>query len=288
MESGRLAVSTGTLPYALGAQYHEIDALAEAIEKLRHPDLELVLHPDWRIDLQPRTLQPTLWTDSASLSFPDLAQWITIHLSEASIVSIHGNRDLGSFIASGCEEDTICGRNLAESNLEIAESVGARIFVAHAWDPRNPLPQLETAGKLLGDLNKRFPGVRVTVETIPTHEEALSQPASLELVLDAGAHLGVTLDLAWVSRHGALEDFLPFLECIANVHVQGRLQADERGVAMRARSSGVPLEPMIRRLLEWGYRGQWTLELNGSRSLRDFTVAIDYLHEVISGRERGK
>ena len=288
MERGRLAVSTGTLPYALGAQYHEIDALPEAVEGLRYPDLEVVLHPDWRIEPEPRTQQPSAWADSISLSFPDIAEWITLHLPEASIVSIHGNRDLGSFIASGRESDTICGRNLAEGNLEIAESVGARLFVAHAWDPRDSMPQLETAGELLGDLDARFPGVRITVETIPTHEGAPSQPASLQRVLDAGPHLGVTLDLAWVSHHGTLDDFLPFWERIANVHVQGRLQADERGATMRARSSGVSLEPMIRRLLEWGYRGQWTLELNGSRSLHDFKVAIDYLQKVLTGGERGK
>ena len=288
MEIERLAVSTGTLPYALGAQYHEMDALAAAVEALRHPYLEVVLHPDWRTEPEPRTVQPSAWTESTSLSFPDFAQWITRRLTTASVISIHGNRDLGSFIASGDREDWSCGRKLAEGNLQVAESVGARVFVAHAWDPQDPDPKLEIAGEILGDLGEQFPGVRITVETIPTHEGAPSQPTSLERVLGAGADLGVTLDLAWVSHHGSLEDFLPFVERVANVHVQGRIHRDERGVTLLARGSGVPLEPMMRRLLERDYPGQWTLELNGSRSLLDFAEALEHLDEIITGRERGK
>ncbi|MFP4200405.1 MAG: sugar phosphate isomerase/epimerase family protein [Clostridia bacterium] len=283
----RVAISTGTLPYALGRPYHDIGALRSATAALGNRSFELVLHPDWRTHPKPRTRQPSPWEESPGFDFEDMSTWLTGELRGIHFLSLHGNRDLGSFLASWNPVDRVLGREILKNNIEVAHRLGAGVVVVHAWDPRHVRPQLAEVGQTLAEESSRHPGVNLSVENIPTNGAASSQPRSLESILGAGENLGVTLDLSWVSHHGNLEDFHFALEKINNVHVQGRMSRRPSGeILLLTRGRGIPLEGMMYRLLEWGYDGQWTLELNRARSLRQFIVVRSHIESIISGGER--
>ncbi|MFO7941916.1 MAG: TIM barrel protein [Bacillota bacterium] len=281
-----VAISTGTLPYALGRPYHEIGALRSAASALEGSRFELVLHPDWRASPEPRTRQPSPWGDSPGFSFARMSTWLEKELWGVSFLSVHGNRDLGSFLASQDAEDRGLGRKLLNANIAVAHRLGAEVLVVHAWDPRNDRSQLKEVGRILAEESTRCPRVGLSVENIPTNDAALSQPQSLDAILREGSNLGVTLDLSWVSHHGDLEDFRFALEKMNNVHVQGRMsRLSSGGMRLLTRGSDMPVEGMMYRLLEWGYEGQWTLELNRARSLRQFLGARDHIESIISGGE---
>ncbi len=280
-----MVLSTGTIPYALGREYHDLDAVLDGVRRLCHPSVELVLHPDWRGDIAPRTRQPSEWSESQNLAFADIADHLARVAGDISIASVHGNRDLGAFLSSRDKADQRTGQTLLWEHLSLTRDLDADVLVVHAWDPQDPDPALDVAGESIRNIALSDRSVTVAVENIPTNRDASSQPASLERIMRTSDRIGMALDLSWATHHAHFGDLIAYLERVVNVHVQGYLHHDGQHMHMLTRGTDVSILPAIYELLSRGYRGQWTLELNRVRRLGTFVAALSWLEREIFGKE---
>jgi len=257
--------------------------------------VELVLHPDWRPDIEPRTKQPDPWQASAKWNADDLALELERRLARVGgrVLSVHANRDLGIFLGADESEDRRVGEALLRENCELARRLGARLIVIHAWDTWATSYDPAPTSRHINAVANAYPEITLTVENIPVSAHEWSQAelfGRFARLLDTS--VGFTLDLSWSSLYDNLEELIYLLPRVRNVHVQGRISRTGRGSGMTADIPGeLRLEPRageldidwaIQKLLDAGYTGQWTLELNRARSLDDFRLALAYLRDRVA------
>ncbi|MFO8060766.1 MAG: TIM barrel protein [Bacillota bacterium] len=282
MNEDLVVCSTGTMPSALGKRYHEIDAVLRAAEVIPARDLEVVLHPDWREGLPPRSRQPDAPGVSATLTSDEIIFKLKEGMDRIGIRihSIHANRDLGSFLNDG-DGQTIAGQILGDT-IGIAHEVGAEVIVIHPWDSRADEIDLEHIAASIIEASRRSRAT-LTLENIPLCAAGWSQADALAaltgLVPDT---VGLTLDLSWSSMYDNFNELLDLLPRIENVHVQGRLVPGENGDRLHPRAGSINIEAAVRRLCRLGYEGQWTLELNRPRSPEDFRRGVRCLWDLIN------
>ncbi len=279
--------STGTMPSALGMRYHEIDAALEAAEVIPARDLEVVLHPDWRPGLPPRSKQPDPPGTSGTLTSGEIVSRLREAMARtgARIRSIHANRDLGTFLGARDSGTRRIAAELLEETIGIAREVGAGIIVLHPWNSWAGAVDLEHIAVPIIEASRSSEAV-LTVENIPLSAPEWSQAEAMvglaDLLPDA---VGFTLDLSWSSMYGNFDELLVLLSRVKNVHVQGRLMTGDDREWLHPRAGNMDLDASIRRLCRLGYDGQWTLELNRPRSPTDFRRGIKHLQTLIDSTD---
>lgn len=279
-----LVCSTGTMPDAVGRRYHDIEAVRDVAASIPVRAVEVVLHPDWRPGIPPRSEQP----DPPAFS-PDYCPDEIVERMGASgndggfrVSSVHANRDLGAFLSSADPSDRKTGSKILLDAVKVAEGCEANTVVMHLWDSWSADARIREAAAVLTDASSVNRSVVISVENIPVSARG---PAQIEIMrmLDQllPDRIGFTLDLSWSSMYDNLCELAQLLPRVNNVHVQGKLSGDERGPQLIPRSGNLDLESAIRLLRRKGYNQQWTLELNRPRDITDFRVALDYLARVV-------
>jgi len=136
-------------------------------------------------------------------------------------LSVHASRDVGSYLCSDREPDLKKGKRLIYESLSLAEGLGTKVCVFHLWDTRKAKFDMNRLKKIFSEVSSGFPGVKASVENIPTSLEGHT-PCSLVKSFDH-----VTLDLRWASLYDELYAFEQVGHKVVNVHLHTRLQEDK-------------------------------------------------------------
>ncbi len=282
--TGDVVCSTGTMPDALGRRYHDLEAACAMAASIPVRAVELVLHPDWRPNIAPRSDQPDPPACSPFYSTRRLIERMDRLRREGGprVRSVHANRDLGIFLGSPDPSDRRIGEDILVKAVKVAGGCAAKIVVVHLWDSWAGDTYIREAAAVLEDVSSVDSSVGISVENIPLNSPVRSQFATMQL-LDRmlPEHIGFTLDLSWSSMYDNFREMVRLLPRLTNVHVQGRLRWGDSGIRLEPRSGNLNLESAVRSLCRRGYRGQWTLELNRPGSIADFRRALRYLSEII-------
>jgi hypothetical protein len=101
---------------------------------------------------------------------------------------------------------------------------------------------------------EEFPGVKASVENVPTHLEGYSP----FMLVRSFKH--VTLDLRWASMYNELDAFESIVGSLVNVHLRGSLK---RSKWVLERSDFDFCEALNKIRKEWRYLGLLTVEPEG-------------------------
>ncbi len=172
------------------------------------------------------------------------------------ILSVHANRDVGICLCSDQEQDVKKGQRLIHESLSLAKKVDASVCIFHLWDTWKEAFDPGFLQNVLREIAPQYPRVKASVENVPTHLAGFT-PFTLVRQFE-----WITLDLQWAALYDELDKFESVKECIANVHLRGRLEGSEWVL------DGAPFVfykalDVIRS--KWDYSGLLTMEPSGLR-----------------------
>jgi sugar phosphate isomerase/epimerase len=214
---------------------------------------ELQLEPEWDGERPPLTDKDWAdWTKTPKLTAEDVVK--LVKKAKLPILSVHASRDVGNYLSSERQKDHEKGRRVMRDALTIAEKLGASVCVFHLWDTWKTSFNIDLVGDIFRDCAREFPGVKASVENIPTH-----MGGSTPFDLVTGFRY-VTLDLRWASLYEELDKFKEIVKNVVNVHLRGHLEA---GRWVMERSSFGFYEALKKIVCDWKYRGLLTVEPEG-------------------------
>ncbi len=271
--SDNIVCSSGTMPSALNRPYDDITAIFEVASRIPIAQLELVLHPQWRVT-GPKLLP---WYRHIARIFGEMER------TKTRIQSVHAYRDLGVFLSAPEAGSRALGKRLLEQTILAAKYLRADQVVLHGWNTWSPDLCLEEAVTIIGAMAKAHPDIHLSLENIPVSARDWSQFRLLAWMLNRpDSRVGFTLDLSWSSLYDNFSCLLEFLPYLTNVHVQAELVESSEGKHFRPRYGGLHVEGAIKCLVGSGYQGPWTLELNPAGRISDFRRALKYLQHWVN------
>jgi sugar phosphate isomerase/epimerase len=245
----------------VGKRYDDLPGAIELMERLWQDAVvdgfEFQNLAEWDARCPPRDeaeKRLAAWTDSSRYTVAEMAS--LLRAAGVPILSVHANRDVGVCLCAADEQDVARGRVLLGESLALARAVGAKVCVFHLWDTWRDDFDLALLHRALGEAAARVPGVKASVENVPTH---LAGRTPFELVRDFE---WITLDLQWAALYDELDRFEALKDRIANLHLRGRLAGG------RWHLDGAPFGfyEALRTIRDrWGYRGPLTVEPKGLR-----------------------
>lgn len=262
-----IACSTATLPYAINKDirdpYIQLMLAKEIYDYGLIEGFELVLLPDWNEEWEP--LLPVNKGEQYLVSLDMLADlWLE---SELPVLSIHANRDLGMLIAT--KEDLV--QKAIADTIKLAKKLKAQQIVLHPWNTYSKTIPIEDIAEFLKGFDKM-----ISLENIPTS----SKHTPIEILRELGDRIDLpyTIDLSWLSMYDDWQKFNLAISSISNIHMQGAL-INKRLIP---RQGNLNLETVLKELINRGYDGQITLELNRPKDLKDFYKALMLIKDIIS------
>jgi hypothetical protein len=231
-----------------------IDVMKRVFSESVVDGFELQLEPEWDSSNPPLTDRGFAdWTKTPKYTAEEI---LAILKGESlPILSVHASRDVGNYLCSNREMDWEKGKQVAYDALFIASELGAGVCVFHLWDTWARGFDLGRIQKTFRGIACRFPGVKASVENIPTHLEGYT-PFALVKLFDY-----VTLDLRWAILHSELDSFELIVDKIANVHLRGKLWQGKWVLD----HPGFDFYEALKRIRNnWGYEGLLTMEPDGA------------------------
>lgn len=279
MTSNPVSISTAAMTYAFGqrAGYHLADTIALTNALLRESVVvgcEVQNRAEWCVDIPPRTEREkrlAAWEKSPRYTVEEVA--FSLREVNLPILSIHANRDVGVCLCSGDEQEVEEGKKLIHESLFLAQEVGAPVCVFHLWDTWAESFVPEFLRDVLYQIASQYPGVKAAVENVPTHLAGFTPFDLVELFE------WITLDLGWAAMYDELDRFEALKECIANVHLRGRLEGREWMLDLDASFDFYAGMEIVKD--GWGYNGMLTMEPRGLRGCNweNFVAAMKTLVE---------
>ncbi len=252
-----LAPTTGVI----GKRYYDLPATIELMGLLWREAVvdgfEFQNLAEWDEDEPPRDGEESrvvAWDESDKYTITEIAG--LLQETGLPVLSVHANRDVGVWLCSDLVGGINRGRGLIRSSLALAAKVGAPVCVFHLWDTWKRSFDRGLLQTVLGEIATQYPGVKASVENIPTHLEGLTP---FELV---SQFEWITLDLQWAALYDELDRFESLKERIVNVHLRGRLESGQ-WVLEDAPFGFYEALDTIRG--KWGYSGLLTMEPGGVR-----------------------
>ena len=274
--ANKVSVTVAPLAKLIGKSFYDLAANVEVMERLWAESVvdgfEFQNLAEWDAANPPRDegkRRLVYWTDSRRYTVAQIAD----KLLEMGlpILSVHANRDVGILLCSDRAEDLVRGKRLMSESLWLASHVGAGACVFHLWDTWRESFDVSLLGVVLDEVAPQYPGVRASVENMPTHLPGYT-PFDL-----ASQFQWVTLDLRWAALYDEWERFETIAGRIANVHLHGRV-VEGRWVldpawALSGRTSFYRVVDAMRD--RWGYSGLLTVErVPEDVSWREFVSGI--------------
>jgi hypothetical protein len=231
---------------------------------------ELQVQPEWD------SIQPPLtdthfadWTKTPKYSAEEILD--LLKPERLPILSVHGSRDIGSYLCSNKKEDFERGKQVTCDTLFVASKLNAGICVFHLWDTRATSFSLDRIKEALHEVSIRFPSVKASVENIPTSLKGYT-PFALVKEFDY-----VTLDLRWAAMYDEFDAFQSIVHKLVNIHLRGTLSG-KRWVMNRSSFSLYEALGKIKDM--WGYNGLVTLEREGTLSSADFNSFAEAMTDL--------
>ena len=256
-----LSFSTSPLTRIINAEYYDLESTLGVMEKLWEFSIiqgyEFQHLAEWDRDTPPRDSDPRYnrfgaWKDSIKYTIEEIAE--KLNNIPVSILSVHGNRDIGILACSNKSEDIKNAKKLIIQAINLAKMVSAKICVFHLWDTHDekfdPLKLKNTIDKIA--IN--FPKVQISVENILTN---LKNYTPFELIKIFN---WITLDLRWAGLYDELNKFSTVKNKIVNIHVRGQLEGNEWKLKNAPFTLYGALDIIIN---QWKYKGILTFEPEG-------------------------
>ncbi len=252
-----ISVSSAPIAKLGGKKYYDLVGTLEVMRKVFQESavdgFELQLEPEWDSRNPPLTdIQFADWNITPKYTYGEILT--LLRKSELPILSVHANRDIGSYLCSNRKRDLKKGEGLVHDSLSFAEDLGSKVCVFHLWNTWEERFDVNELRETFLSIAHQFYRVKGSVENIPTHLEGYT-PVSLVKLFDY-----VTLDLRWASLYDELNAFEPIISRVVNVHVRGRLEGDE-WVLDRSGFSLNEVLDIIKN--KWKYAGLFTVEPEG-------------------------
>jgi hypothetical protein len=277
-----LSFSSSPLTRIINANYYDLESTFKVMKKLsiftNINGFELQYLAEWQRDFPPRDNDPRYdryrtWKDSMKYTVKELAE--KINETGISILSIHGNRDIGILCCSNNSQDIQKAKKLITETCVLAEMVNARICVFHLWDTSLNNFNISTQMEIISEIANNFSNIKLSVENIPTK---LQNCTPYELV----KHFNwITLDLRWAVLYEELRRFFFKKKKIINIHIRGTLEGGEWKLKEAPFTVYEALDLIIN---EWKYEGVLTIEPEGGlvgASWQDLIEAVNSISKVI-------
>ncbi len=275
-----LSVTTAPLNLLSGGSYVDLKSTLSVMKKLKDSSIvdgfELQDLAEWDArgpprDIRKRDHRTTVWKQCEKYGLSELVPMLV----DASVLSVHANRDIGICLCSEDEDTILHGRTLIEEALHIAEEIGARQVVFHLWDTYSTNFDPKYLRDELLSIAANYPSVISSIENVPTHLEGVT-PFDLVRMFDH-----ITLDTRWAGFYDELDEYSQILDKISNVHLRGALEDKNWHL------DGAPFsfeEALHTIHNEWGYGGLFTLEPERSKTpptLSGFKEAVRVLRNTL-------
>jgi sugar phosphate isomerase/epimerase len=274
----KIVMSTGPLPVIIGEDYHDLDGIIRAMQKLWKTGavdgFEFQNQAEWVVEARPRERaerRGPRWEVSTKYTWKEVAA--KLEESNLPITSIHANRDAGIYLCCKSPEERAFGRRLLDDSLRLAQAVEAPVLVIHLWDTFEKTFDIDVLRQTLNNSSTPYPNISVSVENIPTSRRG-STPYSLVKDFEF-----ITLDLRWAGMYDELDRFELVKDRIVNVHMRGQLEGKEWVLHNAPFSLGDALNKILK---EWKYQGLLTMEAEGGlrdASWEDFVAATKALRK---------
>lgn len=231
---------------------------------------ELQLEPEWDAENPPLTdANWADWTKTPKYNAKEIME--LVGKEDLPILSVHANRDVGSYLCSERERDWEKGKRIVRDALLIAESLGAKVCVFHLWDTRKPNFDVYRLEKSFLEVTNQFSRVKASVENVPTH---LRDCTPFDLVKSFDY---VTLDLRWAALYKELDAFKSIIRNVVNVHLRGCLKGDRWFIE---RSKFDFYEALDKISNTWKYTGLLTLEPEGKIEGSSFESFLEAMRSL--------
>lgn len=253
-------ISVSSAPVArLGdKKYYDLIGTVGVMKKILSESVvdgfELQLEPEWDSENPPLTDGDLAdWTKTPKYTAREILD--VLKKEALPILSVHASRDIGCYLCSSRERDWEKGKRVAYDALLIASELRAGVCVFHLWDTWAKGFDLGRIQKTFNEVVRQFPGVKASVENIPTHLEGYT-PFALVKLFDY-----VTLDLRWAILYNELDSFELIVDKIVNVHLRGKLWQGKWVLD----HPGFDFYGALKRIRNnWGYEGLLTMEPDGA------------------------
>lgn len=257
MDSGPLlSVTTAPLNLLTGGSYVDLNSTLDMMRLLTETcavdGFELQDLAEWDargppLDVRTKKHRISVWEQCEKYDLDEIIRLTR----DASILSVHANRDIGICLCSDDEAMVLHGRELIEESLRVAEAIGAGQAVFHLWDTWSTNFDPSFLREELHKISLRYPTVISSVENVPTHLEGMT-PFDLAKMFD-----WITLDTRWAGVYDELDAYLEIRERITNVHLRGSLEGNEWQLLQAPYTFKEALETII---ATFGYSKLFTVE----------------------------
>lgn len=269
-----ISVSSAPIANLGGRKYFDLAGTIEVMGRIFAESVvdgfELQLEPEWDRENPPLTDgQYADWARIQKYEVDEIIQ--LVRKGGFPILSVHGSRDIGNYLCSNRKKDPEKGKRLIRDTAYIAKGLGAKICVFHLWDAWSSAFDVSTLSCALSIEMARFPGVRGSVENIPTHLPGQT-PFSLSRSFDF-----LTLDLRWAKMYEELGAFESLAQKIVNLHLHAEL---EEGRWALGRSSQDLYRSLDMIIGKWHYSGPLTVEPRGHMDASVFHHFIEAMRSI--------
>ena len=168
----QISVSSAPIAKLGNKRYYDLLGTLEVMKKVYRESIvdgfELQLQPEWDSENPPLTdTQFADWTKTPKFNIAEILT--VLEKQELPILSVHANRDIGSYLCSSRERDYEKGKRLIHDALFLADNLGAKICVFHLWDTWKTRSDIHKLKKDLLNMAAQFAEIKASAENIPTH-----------------------------------------------------------------------------------------------------------------------
>jgi len=268
----KVSISTGCLPRLESRPFYELSSATRMMKRFLKESVadgfEFVLFPEWDSGNSPLTPSDAP-SDCERHPIEEIAE--ALEGKGFPILSVHANRDIGNYLCSEDAEKVSKGIRLVDECLRFTRKVGSRICVFHLWDTWKETIDLAHLQTVYKRFQKANPDIAFSVENVPTGIKGMT-PFQL---IQGFTHK--TLDLKWASLFDEFDAFAETIEQVDNVHVQGKYQNGALFPAVGV----LDYERALDRIKEAGYKGIFTIELEGKASYGEMLKCVAKLGESL-------
>ncbi len=281
-----LSLSTGSLAHLLDKEYYDLATIMSLMNTIytqsKIDGFEFQKIAEWDSIGPPRDeyregrevgFRARAWQSASKYTPREISH--ALRKTGIPILSLHANRDTGICICAGGVDDINRGKEIIRETLWLCKALQSQIAVFHYWDTWANQIDIALLCRILDQYQSRYPGIRATIENIPTCAEELTP---FKLVSHFNS---ITLDTRWACMYDELERFYELVPRIVNIHLRGRLD----GRHWVFDSSNWTFEQTISLIRDkWKYSGLITLEPEGgyqNATLEDLVEALKELRKKL-------
>ncbi len=267
-----ISLSTGWLPRLENRPYYELSSVLTVMDKFWRKGLvdgfEFGLLPEWDSENSPLTPCDAPSTCEKH-SYQEILQ--ILEKRDFKLLTVHASRDVGCYLCSDEQMKRSKGVKLVDDSLRFCHSSRSKICTFHFWNPWGTSIDREFLREVYGQAEKRFPGLEISVENIPT---VIKDETPFNLMRDFDY---TSLDLKWASMYDEFDKFLGAIEKVDNLHIQGKYHAGN----LVCTAGNLDFDAALREIVDSGFSGVFTVELEGRASYLEMKAYIRKLRKVI-------